>query len=425
MGWTQKQVKATELLAEQLLKARDFTYAACETLVRALPMRRPEMLRQAHKSTGVLERDLATPGTLVLGLFAHGPMCGMTRGTDQCSLATRYFNLFMRDKLPPGELHQWSSLSVSRNVPSKPHMDAHNVAQSMNLSVSMGRFSGGELWLEIPSHEVAKHRKVEWRVKGNGIQVPGRLINTRHKLVAFGPKTTHATQPWQGFRISITAYLSRAALRVRAHILQQLRDLHFPISALGTQPASDPSEALLAAKDEPSSSWKLSSTGPATNASAGQSGSLSMSGGVDSFSNTQTAIGNTLPGPPMLDQAHDHAHSQCAPVAIVLEDHPAVSLLLQQHGFFVEHLQPAHVNSTATATLSRRIKEGTVMFVWFDLPIPGRQVAKPRLTAYVAQLCIWLQHCAEQHIPGSVFGGFRKSMATCGVDGPPSVPHFG
>ena len=357
------------MLAEQLIRDKCFTYAACERLVQVLPVQHIGELRQVHTTSAAPALEPVPAGALVLGLFAHGPMCGVTRGTEQCVAATKYFNLFLKDKLPPGELHQWSSLSISRNVPSKPHMDVHNVATSDNLSVSMGQFQGGELWLEVPVNEV-RYRKVEWRVKGNGVQVPGRLLNTKHRLVVFNPKTTHATQPWQGFRVSITAYLCRAVFNVPQSLIQQLTALHFPLNAPQLKMLKGkPAEVLAAVGHEPTRDQGVPE--PAKSSA------------------------KSFPG-----------NAPRSSVAIVLEDHPAVSPLLQQRGLQVEHLQPSHVNSTATATLSRRLKEGAVSFVWFDLPIPGRQVAKAKLSAHVTQLCVWLQLCAEQGIPGAVFGAF-------------------
>ena len=56
----------------------------------------------------------------------------------------RFLNAFMQLQFPGGT---WSSLCVSHNVRTRLHIDARNKPASQNHTLSLGNFSGGEVWM--------------------------------------------------------------------------------------------------------------------------------------------------------------------------------------------------------------------------------------------------------------------------------------
>ncbi|CAE7353799.1 RE1 [Symbiodinium sp. CCMP2592] len=229
---------------------------------------------------------------------------------------------------------------------------------------------GGDLWLELgPDQEVPPTQAVQRR-KPNGQLIYGQLLSTHQRLVRFNPKLMHAVQPWTGERISISAYTSRSLDQADESMKRHMRRLLFPL---------------------PPSRVTVAVASPSLSDVHGKENHRSVA--------AEHPASSTV------------LHTPSVPIrssrlAVVIEELPAVSLVLQGAGWTVEHLHHNQVNSSATSELARRLKEGKIHAVWSDMPLPGRHVPRCRLSAHMTQLCVWMQLCGELGCIACLFGAY-------------------
>ena len=76
--------------------------------------------------------------------FEDGRRCGVFQRTEQFSEIARFLNAFLRLQFPSAS---WTSVCVSHNVRTQLHTDAGNEVDSLNHSISLGNFAGGEIWI--------------------------------------------------------------------------------------------------------------------------------------------------------------------------------------------------------------------------------------------------------------------------------------
>ena len=213
------RARDAERLAGELLKEKIYDYQAVEELVSLLPVGKPSAMR------GLLRQTETKSGVVTFGLYAHGPMQGITTSSYEMPNVCEYLNSWVSTIVP--ESFCWTSLSVGVQTSAFPHVDAHNEALSHNMSVTVGQFSKGELWLQATPKDLAEKRsKIVWREKG-GRKLPGYLINTYRNPVFFSPKQCHATMSWSGFRVSITAFTARSVSHMSEDVHHQLSRLCF------------------------------------------------------------------------------------------------------------------------------------------------------------------------------------------------------
>ena len=299
---------------------------------------------------------------LTLGLYGYGNQLGITVNTDKHQSLCRYLNQFLRSLAPAG---RWTSIHVNKNTPVNPHRDNNNLWGSVNLSISLGPFKGGQLWMEISPAEAASRKDVRWQTLPSGAKVPGVLVNSHNKLVQFCPKLGHGVQPWQGYRISVTAFVARTLEQAPTDVHKSLADLGFPLPSLHKlnlacqAPLTEPQEQDV---DTEQSQY-------------------------------------SMPGP------HALLSTQ---VAVVVEELPSVSTYLQSRGWRIIHYNHGHVNSAGTARLSHQLKQHEVQALWLDLPVPGRHVKDDKLSSHISQLCIWLRLCEELGTPAVLFGPYGQ-----------------
>ena len=81
--------------------------------------------------------------------FNDGRRCGVFQRTEQFSDIARFLNAFLRLQFPSAS---WTSVCVSHNVRTLLHTDAGNEVGSFNHSISLGNFSGGEIWITPALH---------------------------------------------------------------------------------------------------------------------------------------------------------------------------------------------------------------------------------------------------------------------------------
>ena len=347
--------EGAENWAEVAVQNHQFQLDDCFKLLQSTPM-------SIHAHPRAAQQSKTPAQGLTLGLYGYGNQLGITVNTDKHQSLCRYLNQFLRSLAPAG---RWTSIHVNKNTPVNPHRDNNNLWGSVNLSISLGPFKGGQLWMEISPAEAASRKDVRWQTLPSGAKVPGVLVNSHNKLVQFCPKLGHGVQPWQGYRISVTAFVARTLEQAPTDVHKSLADLGFPLPSLHKlnlackAPLTEPQEQDV---DTEQSQY-------------------------------------SMPGP------HALLSTQ---VAVVVEELPSVSTYLQSRGWRIIHYNHGHVNSAGTARLSHQLKQHEVQALWLDLPVPGRHVKDDKLSSHISQLCIWLRLCEELGTPAVLFGPYGQ-----------------
>ncbi|CAE7353172.1 unnamed protein product [Symbiodinium sp. CCMP2592] len=169
-----------------------------------------------------------------LGAFAfdNGARSGIFQRTEQFSDVLRFLNAFMQLQFPEAS---WSSLCVSHNVRTRLHTDSGNAAGSLNhtVSVSLGNFSGGEVWLCPALNQAASQVPAPLDASSEAHSASeagtGEVRDTWHAPLSFSCETLHCTLPIQGDRWVLTAYTCKSLDRFDATSLAHLRSLGFPL----------------------------------------------------------------------------------------------------------------------------------------------------------------------------------------------------
>ena len=190
----------SEQLANDLLKSRDFSHKSCLKLLRSLKYK-PSKSNRLSVSNKSKTND--TVEYIVFGTFAHGGVQGITNITHKNQKACQYINAYLGEHGLSGDC---SSLCINHGSTIQIHKDAHNMKGSMNHTISLGDFQGGNLWI----HDAAA-RKGEPNVTSHRLgnkTLYGKEHSTHKKLIQFDPKQYHCVVPWKGDRWSITAYVT-------------------------------------------------------------------------------------------------------------------------------------------------------------------------------------------------------------------------
>ena len=167
-----------------------------------------------------------------LGAFAfdNGSRFGIYHRAEQFSDILRFLNAFMQLQFPEGT---WSSLCVSHNVRTRLHTDAGNKPASQNRTLSLGNFSGGEVWV-CPAPD-AKAPLTQAPRDSASAAHPweatrlGTTLDTWHTPTSFACESLHCAVPWQGDRWVLTAYACRDLEAFPLSQLAHPRSLGFPL----------------------------------------------------------------------------------------------------------------------------------------------------------------------------------------------------
>ena len=108
----------------------------------------------------------------------------------------REVNSFISSVWPSGF---WNAVCIVRNTSARPHRDLANTPNSSNLTVSLGAFQGGQLWVEDPLGKTPV-------CMPTGELLDGALHSTRNAPLLFPCDKWHMTFPFEGERWVITAY---------------------------------------------------------------------------------------------------------------------------------------------------------------------------------------------------------------------------
>eukprot|EP00439_Symbiodinium_sp_Y106_P044025 s3862_g5.t1 len=129
---------------------------------------------------------------------------------------------------------------VRKLPPSPPalHTDAGNALNSLNHTLSLGNFSGGEVWLHPALHPGAAISAApagsQSAAHPEDVSRLGEVVDAWRKPTC---ETLHCTMPWQGDRWVLTAYTCRNLESFTASQLAHLRSLGFPLPSQEETPA--------------------------------------------------------------------------------------------------------------------------------------------------------------------------------------------
>ena len=105
-------------------------------------------------------------------------------------------NAFLSEVWPAGT---WNAVCVGRNAAARAHRDLANTPGSTNLTLSVGDFAGGQLWVEDVNGDTPV-------CMPDGVLLDGSLRSTHNAPFLFPCEKWHQTFPFQGERWVLTAY---------------------------------------------------------------------------------------------------------------------------------------------------------------------------------------------------------------------------
>ena len=157
-------------------------------------------------------------GTMVIfGAYTHGGCHGITRPTYRRPQLVKLLNRYVSQVAPRAE---YSALAVSTGVQLDWHRDCHNLLDSMNWVIPLGRFQGGEIrvLLEGQSQDEADLREHS-----------GFRLDVAQGPVSFNARRRHCVLPFTGDRVVLVGYTPRGFARLSREQVQDLQDAAFPL----------------------------------------------------------------------------------------------------------------------------------------------------------------------------------------------------
>ena len=227
----------SEALASQLAKDHDFSLAACQKLLSSVTFKKDPLQRS------VVKENKGKGEYIILGVFAHGGVQGITRKSNEHPRLTEYLCKFLKHH---GVRTDFSSICINHGSSVKVHKDIHNKSDTTNVTMTLGDFEGGGLWIHDPSLSEGDEGAVK-RQLPDGSYGHGRIEQGKGKLVTFDPKTFHRVEPWKGDRWSVTAYVNRACHELQSEERERLSKLGFRLPSKASVPAPpkhDPDDDL-------------------------------------------------------------------------------------------------------------------------------------------------------------------------------------
>ena len=230
---TEKEVIAKcEEVAKAKLQSKSFEYGDLLEVLRKIPMKGTRRHRDIEGGRG------AVAHSLVGGLYSHGSKYGITKRSMDLPWTTRFINACMKSKVNGS----WTSFALLKGVQTSVHKDVHNIPGRETITISLGNFSGGELWVHQPELKDSEEAEVVWKRDPTGdgsARLPGVLLSTKENPTSFDPRNYHATEDWDGERWCLSLFCSRGYPQITEELREHLRDLRFPLRGLPAQERSD------------------------------------------------------------------------------------------------------------------------------------------------------------------------------------------
>ena len=205
-----------EELASALLNDSVYTPDACSLLLQLYTKyqhgvyRRPLFGQEGH---GVL--------AATLGVYRHGGIVGVSGETWSRPRMTHYLNMFLYTHCHAAgyETPAWTSLQIT-SLGAGPHRDTSNKPGTFNYTISVGEFTGGELWIENPLGQVS--------AQVQGARMKGDAYITKGVVHRFNPKQIHLVMPHQGVRYSVSGFTMSDMSKLTQQDLDFLARTGFP-----------------------------------------------------------------------------------------------------------------------------------------------------------------------------------------------------
>ena len=197
-----------------------------ELLCRALPLEEPHQ--------GQDDCD----GAFRAGMYIKGGIVGLHKSCRTHPWANKAIARYVLEQAATvGFSSHFTSAVVLVNTKTDPHKDQANMGEE-NIIIPVTCFENGGLWVESAGGTAFRFVGSE-RIPGVVINFNGRpiTIDAKHKY--------HATEPWVGDRIVISAYTLRNASSLRPHDASVLEGLGF----LGLGPTASSSASTAASPD--------------------------------------------------------------------------------------------------------------------------------------------------------------------------------
>ena len=151
------------------------------------------------RRSGVISALSPGSGYFNFGVQLSRKSC-LTHVTAELPQICRDLNALFRFLFPTAH---WNTICVSRDCISHLHADTANVPGSPNLSLSLGPFTGGRLWLE-DLH--CMHLGAPTSIPSGDSWLHGVAIDTRCRPISFDGRIRHMTLPFRGERWALTAF---------------------------------------------------------------------------------------------------------------------------------------------------------------------------------------------------------------------------
>ena len=227
----------SQALASQLAKDHDFSVAACQGLLASVKFKKDPIQRS------VVQGEKSKSEYIILGVYAHGGIQGITRKSDDHPKLTEYLCQFLKHH---GIKDHFSSICINHGSSVKVHKDIHNKTDTANVTMSLGDFKGGGLWIHDGDLDAHDEGAIKTKLP-DGTFAYGRISEEKGELVTFDPKSFHRVEPWQGDRWSITACVNRACHKLQIEERECLSKLGFVLPGKASVPAPpkhDPDDDL-------------------------------------------------------------------------------------------------------------------------------------------------------------------------------------
>ena len=197
-----------------------------ELLCRALPLEEPHQ--------GQDDCD----GAFRAGMYIEGGIVGLHKSCRTHPWANKAISRYVLEQAATvGFSSHFTSAVVLVNTKTDPHKDQANMGEE-NIIIPVTCFENGGLWVESAGGTA-------FRFVGSE-RIPGVVINFNGKPITIDAKHKyHATEPWVGDRIVISAYTLRNASSLRPHDVSVLEGLGF----LGLGPTATSSASTAASAD--------------------------------------------------------------------------------------------------------------------------------------------------------------------------------
>ena len=170
----------------------------------------------------------------MFGAWSVGGLRGVTSIAKERPCLTKVLTKFISSQTSV----PFRSFAVSQDAAFKPHQDPNDTAYD-NAVIGFSEHKGGEVWIEADDASRLKPEEIAWRmVKIGGEPLAGIFQSTSGgKVVTFNGRKYHGTEPYEGSRKVLAAYVPRGWKNLDEKDLAVVEDLGFRAPADNATPA--------------------------------------------------------------------------------------------------------------------------------------------------------------------------------------------